>query len=268
PPGPEPGGGLHLEEGDRDPPEITEAIVPSPFDFLTQTRLVVPTDLPDPAASHARAEFHRATAEVVLETAEASDGGLFALFTSFGALRDVARHLRESGAEGRWPLFVQGEGDRSSLLQAFARDGRGVLLGTSSFWEGVDVPGRPLRGLIIHKLPFKVPSEPITAARLEAIDRMGHSSFWEYMVPGAAIRLKQGVGRLIRSSTDRGVVILLDDRVLRKRYGRVLRESLPPMPLVKGPWAEVSRVVRSFYAEDGGRATTRSGEGASGSREA
>ena len=241
--------GIDLDDPGREPPQVAEATIPSPFDFEQQTRLVVPTDLPDPAAREARADFHRATARVIQDAARASDGGLFALFTSYGALRDVARHLREDGADGKWPLFVQGEADRSSLLQAFTRDGRGVLLGTSSFWEGVDVPGRPLRALVIHKLPFKVPTEPITAARLEAIEARGESSFWQYMVPGAALRLKQGVGRLIRSRSDRGVVILLDDRVLRKRYGRVLRESLPPMPLVKGPWEEVRTVVRRFYED-------------------
>ena len=241
---------FELEDPGREAPRVSEATIASPFDFERQTRLVVPTDLPDAASRETRREFHRLTAQVVYETAAAADGGVFGLFTSFGALRDVARHLREQGADGRWPLFVQGEGDRSSLLQAFARDGRGVLLGTSSFWEGVDVPGRPLRALVIHKLPFKVPTEPITAARLEAIEARGESSFWQYMVPGAALRLKQGVGRLIRSRTDRGVVVLLDDRFLRKRYGRVLRESLPPMPLVKGPWDEVRMVVNRFYQED------------------
>ncbi|NNF27697.1 MAG: DEAD/DEAH box helicase [Gemmatimonadetes bacterium] len=239
-----------LDDPGWEPPRVSEATIPSPFDFERQTRLVVPTDLPDAAARETKPEFHRMTAQVLYETALAADGGVFGLFTSFGALRDVARHLRAQGADGRWPLFVQGEGDRSSLLQAFARDGRGVLLGTSSFWEGVDVPGRPLRALVIHKLPFKVPTEPITAARLEAIEARGDSSFWQYMVPGAALRLKQGVGRLIRSRTDRGVVVLLDDRFLRKRYGRVLRESLPPMPLVKGPWDEVRAVVNRFYQDD------------------
>ena len=235
---------------DPEDPEVTvgEAIIPSPFDFERQTCLVVPTDLPDAASLEQRGAFHRASADVIYETAEASDGGLFALFTSFGALRAVAGHLRERGVEGRWGLFVQGEGDRSTLLRAFTRHGRGLLLGTASFWEGVDVPGHPLRALVIHKLPFRVPSEPITAARLEAIEARGDSSFWQYMVPGAAIRLKQGVGRLIRSRSDRGVVVLLDDRMLRKRYGRILRDSLPPMPLVKGPWDEVRRRVQAFYS--------------------
>ncbi|MGI9628314.1 MAG: ATP-dependent DNA helicase, partial [Longimicrobiales bacterium] len=224
-----------------------EALVPSPFDFEAQTLLVLPTDLPDPAAQASRGAFHEAAARVVHDTAQASGGGVFALFTSFGALRAVSKHLRSMGAEGRWTLFVQGEADRASLLRGFTEDGSGILLGTASFWEGVDVPGHPLRALVIHKIPFRVPTEPITAARLEAIEERGQSSFWEYMVPNAAIRLKQGVGRLIRSKSDRGVVVILDDRLVRKRYGRVLRDSLPPMPMVKGAWDDVRRRVIDFY---------------------
>jgi ATP-dependent DNA helicase DinG len=125
--------------------------------------------------------------------------------------------------------------------------GSGVLLGTASFWEGVDVPGEPLRGLVIQKLPFRVPTEPIIAARLEAIEEAGGDPFQQYLLPLAALRLKQGFGRLIRSRSDRGAVLLLDDRFVRKRYGRYLRDSLPPAPLVEGPWEEVARAVGSFY---------------------
>lgn len=240
-------------QGDEDDAEIEvrEVVVPSPFVYERQSTLVVPTDLPDPASPASEAGgFHDATARVIEDVATASGGGVFVLFTSYSALRAVGERIRENGIEGRWPLFLQGEGERSELLQRFVESGQGILLGTSSFWEGVDVPGRPLRALIIQKLPFRVPSEPITAARLEAIEARGASSFWEYMVPQAAIRLKQGVGRLIRSRKDRGVVVLLDDRILRKRYGRVLRDSLPPMPLTKGPWDEVITRIRQFYRDD------------------
>jgi ATP-dependent DNA helicase DinG len=112
----------------------------------------------------------------------------------------------------------------------------------------VDVPGDPLRGLVIQKLPFRVPTEPVTAARLEAIEAAGGDAFSGYLLPLAALRLKQGFGRLIRSRTDRGVVLLLDSRLISRRYGRYLRDSLPPAPLVKGPWEEVERSVRRFYA--------------------
>ncbi|MBW3533629.1 MAG: helicase [Gemmatimonadetes bacterium] len=224
-------------------PLVVEAVVPSPFDFGTQTLLGVPTDLPDPR----EAGFQDATARVVTEVADRTGGGLFVLFTSHRALRRVAELLRAGGFEGRHALFVHGEDDRHRMLSRFVESRDGVLLGTASFWEGVDVPGDPLRGLVIQKLPFRVPTEPVTAARVEALERAGGNAFWEYMLPLAALRLKQGFGRLVRSRDDHGVVLLLDDRIVRRRYGAYLRESLPPAPLVKGPWAEVRRAVEGFY---------------------
>ncbi len=245
---------LGLEGGEAgDDLEVREAVFGSPFDHGRQSVLIVPTDLPGwgrhaPGAGVADA-FNDATARIVFEVARMSGGGLFALFTSFSALRAVAAGLREMGAEEHWPLQVQGEADRSRLLRRFAESGDAVLLGTSSFWEGVDVPGRPLRALVIQKLPFRVPTEPLTEARIEAMSARGENAFWGLMVPDAAVRLKQGIGRLIRSRTDRGVVLLLDDRLLTRRYGRAIREALPPMPLVRGPWEEVRASVREFYRE-------------------
>jgi ATP-dependent DNA helicase DinG len=145
-------------------------------------------------------------------------------------------------------LFVQGEGPRAALLDRFTASGHGILLGVASFWEGVDVPGDPLRGLIITKLPFKVPTEPLTAARIEAIESAGGNSFYDYMLPHAALRLKQGFGRLVRTRTDRGAVIILDPRLLERGYGRFLLESLPAAPLHTGSWAELREQLRSFYA--------------------
>jgi len=227
-------------------PRIVETIVPSPFDFATQTLLVVPTDLPD-AGGASSSGLDLETARVTAEIAEMTGGGLFVLFTSYRALRSVAEHLRKRPGGGKYPLFVHGEDSRARLLDGFVRSGRGILLGTTSFWEGVDVPGHPLRGLVIQKLPFRVPSEPVTAARVEAVERSGGDAFWDFMLPTAALRLKQGFGRLVRSRRDRGVVVLLDDRILRRRYGRYLRDSLPNAPLLKGPWLEMKRPLRDFY---------------------
>ena len=224
--------------------EVSERIVMSPFDFSVQTMLGVPTDLP---ALEDVGAFDGATGRIVQELAEITDGGLFALFTSHGALRRVAGLLREGGVDRSWPLFVQGEEDRGRLLDRFVRSGRGVLLGTTSFWEGVDVPGDPLRGLIIQRLPFRVPTEPITAARMEALERAGSDPFQSFMLPHAALRLKQGFGRLVRSRADRGAVLLLDDRIVTRRYGRYLRASLPEAPFVKGAWTDVRRRVAAFY---------------------
>ena len=227
--------------------QVDEAVFGSPFDYEHQSALIVPTDLPGARGPGGPAAYNDATARVVFEMARISGGGLFALFTSFSALRAVAARLREMGADASWPLHVQGEAGRSALLRRFARAGDAVLLGTSSFWEGVDVPGRPLRALVIQKLPFRVPTEPLTEARLEAMAARGENSFWELMVPDAAVRLKQGIGRLIRSRTDRGAVILLDDRLVTRRYGRIIREALPPMPLYRGPWNEVRGRTGKFY---------------------
>ena len=156
--------------------------------------------------------------------------------------------MRAAGLDKKWPLLVHGEEQRDSLLSRFRDSGRAVLLGTSSFWEGVDVPGDALRGLLIAKLPFRVPTEPITAARCEAIESTGGDSFAEYMVPHASLRLKQGFGRLIRSSADRGVVLIADSRIVSKAYGQVLLEALPPAKRLIAPLAEVLQEVRRFYS--------------------
>lgn len=243
-----------LADSVADPPDadlrVTESVVDSPFDHATQSLLAIPTDLPGPRDRDAADSHHRATARVIHDVAGITGGGVFALFTSHAALRAAAAGLRERGAEGRWPLFVQGEGDRSALLRDFTRSGDAVLLGTASFWEGVDVPGRPLRALVIQKLPFRVPNEPMTEARIEAMEERGENSFWNYMVPDAAMRLKQGVGRLIRTRADRGAVVILDDRLLTKRYGRHFIDALPPMPLAKGRWGEVRGRVEEFYSRE------------------
>jgi ATP-dependent DNA helicase DinG len=146
---------------------------------------------------------------------------------------------------------VQGEAPRDQLLRRFRDSGRAILLGTDSFWEGVDVPGRALRALVLCKLPFKVPTEPLTAARLERLAEQGEDGFWSYLLPHAALKLKQGFGRLIRSRSDVGVVVLLDRRVVVKRYGPMILEGLPPADRVVGGWAEVRTKCEDFFARFG-----------------
>ncbi len=220
-------------------------ILPSPFDFGAQCVFGIPTDIPEPREDEAGHGL--AVARVLLELAHASDGGVFGLFTSHGALRRAADAIR-GHVGARWPLLVQGEGQRDQLLRRFRDAGSAILLGTDSFWEGVDVPGRALRVLILAKLPFKVPSEPLTAARLERLTDAGVDGFAHYLVPLAALKLKQGFGRLIRTKSDVGVVVLLDRRVVTKRYGAAMLEGLPPAARAIGNWPEVRREVEEFFA--------------------
>jgi ATP-dependent DNA helicase DinG len=227
--------------------EPATAIFPSPFDFARQAVLAVPTDLPAPNVD---AGGHFAgVVRVLLDLADASDGGLFALFTSHRDVRAAAAELRARGADRRWTLLVHGEEEsRDQLLRRFRESGRAVLLGTASFWEGVDVAGDALRGLLIAKLPFRVPTEPLTAAHCEAIAARGGDAFTEYMLPHASLRLKQGFGRLIRATTDRGVIVLCDPRVMQKAYGQTMLRALPPARRVSGAWEEIVTRVREFYS--------------------
>lgn len=218
---------------------------PSPFDYPTQALLAIPTDIPAPNVDP-RGHFDAVVAAIVA-TATAAGGGVFALFTSHRDVRDAAMALREQGMDQRFPLMVHGEDGRDALLRRFASAGHAILLGTASFWEGVDVPGEPLRALVLSKLPFKVPTEPLTAAHCEAIERRGGDAFKEYMIPHAALRLKQGFGRLIRTATDRGAVLLMDPRAHSKGYGRDLVDGLPPARRLIAPWSDIEREVRRFY---------------------
>ncbi len=230
-----------------DPVRYAE-VLPSPFDYASQCVFAVPTDVPDPRGDEAGHD--RALAACVYDMAAAADGGVFVLFTSHAALRRVAAMLRPT-VGARWPLLVQGEAPRDHLLRRFRDLGTAVLLGTDSFWEGVDVPGRSLRALVLAKLPFKVPSEPITAARLEALQARGIDGFNHYLLPLAALKLKQGFGRLIRTKTDVGVVVLMDHRVVTRRYGEILLTSLPPAERVVAPWGQIRSRVEEFFADHG-----------------
>jgi ATP-dependent DNA helicase DinG len=210
--------------------EAETLAIPSPFDFETQALLYLPPALPDPASP----AHTQAVVDLAVPLIEASAGGAFVLFTSHRALQRAADLLRGRWAElGEFPLLVQGEAPREQLLRRFRDAGNAVLLGTASFWEGVDVKGDALRLVIIEKLPFASPDDALTKARIEHLKANGGNAFREYQLPEAALTLKQGVGRLIRSETDRGVVAICDPRLVDKPYGRVFRSSLPPMPVTR-----------------------------------
>ncbi len=218
---------------------------PSPFDYPSQALLLVPTGSIAPNVD-AGAHFGFVVG-ALWDLVEASDGGVFALFTSHRDVRQAAEAMRARGADARWTLLVHGEDRRDALLQRFRDTDRGVLLGTASFWEGVDVPGNALRALLIARIPFKVPTEPLTAAHCEAITARGEDPFQTYMLPHAALRLKQGFGRLIRSSTDRGAIVIADPRVATKGYGQVLLDSLPPARQLHGDWADLRSALHRFF---------------------
>jgi len=204
--------------------EARELIVPSHFDFASQAILYVPRNIPEPREEgwvrHACNEL-----ETILD---ASDGRAFILFTSYAQMEQVYESLK---SRLRFPILIQGEKSKSGLLDSFRNTPNAVLFATSSFWQGVDVQGEQLSCVVIDKLPFSVPSDPVVAARIAQINESGGNAFYEYQIPTATILLKQGMGRLIRSKTDRGILALLDKRMMTKSYGRMFLQSLPPAPL-------------------------------------
>jgi ATP-dependent DNA helicase DinG len=234
---------LGLDDPELEPVTATLA---SPFSYPTQAVLAIPSDFPAPNLEGA-AHFAR-TLSAAEDLIAFAGGGVFLLFTSHRDVREAARVLRERGVAGAHPLLVHGEAPRDDLLRRFRAHGDAVLVGTASFWEGVDIPGRALRGLVLARIPFRVPTEPVTAAQCEAIEAEGRSAFDEYMIPHAALRLKQGFGRLIRTADDRGVVVICDPRVVTKGYGRRLLQGLPPAARLQGPWALLRDGLRAFYS--------------------
>lgn len=211
----------------------------SPFDYSHQALCWLPQGLPEPAAR----DYTARVIETVRPVLEASRGRAFLLFTSHRALRLAAELL----LDGPWPLFVQGTAPRHQLLSDFRDSGNGVLLGAASFWEGVDVAGEALSVVVIDKLPFASPDDPVLQARLDAVRRAGGNPFRDWQIPAAAIALKQGAGRLIRDVHDRGVLVLCDPRLTSKAYGKLFLASLPPMPRTR----ELADVQR-FFKWDGG----------------
>lgn len=194
----------------------------SPFDFRRQAVLYVPEDLPMPNAP----DYTRALVEAMRPVIEAAQGGVFFLFTSHRALREAGELLKDTLP---YPLLIQGESSRRQLLDEFREVGNAVLLGAASFWEGIDVRGDALRCVIIDKLPFASPGDPVAAARIEHIEKQGRRAFMEFQVPHAVLTLRQGAGRLIRDPKDKGLLVLADPRIVNKGYGSLFLKSLPNM---------------------------------------
>ncbi|MGC8874518.1 MAG: helicase C-terminal domain-containing protein, partial [Chloroflexia bacterium] len=220
-------------------PDADEILLGSPFDYAQAALLLIPLDMPDPRDP----QYARVLARALIETCRASEGRMLVLFTSHYALRQAYAAIRRALEREQIAVLAQGlDGSRHVLLEKFRRNPRSVLLGTSSFWEGIDVVGEALSVLVIAKLPFSVPTDPVFAARCELVE----DSFYRYAVPQAVLRLKQGFGRLIRSKTDRGVVLLLDGRMLSRAYGTTFLRSLPPCTVRQAHLASIPGLVREW----------------------
>ncbi|HEY1608208.1 MAG TPA: ATP-dependent DNA helicase [Paraburkholderia sp.] len=216
--------------------------LPSPFDYPSQGLLYVPRNLPQPSSP----QFTDAVFDAALPAIEVAGGGVFMLCTTLRAVDRIAAKLRDTIAARGWntPLLVQGDASRTELLERFREYGNAILVGSQSFWEGVDVRGDALSLVVIDKLPFAPPDDPVLSARLDALTKKGLSPFAAHQLPQAVITLKQGAGRLIRAETDRGVLMICDTRLVDKPYGRRIWQSLPPFKRTR----EVE-VVRAFFSE-------------------
>ena len=222
---------------------LTELRLASPFDYANQVFVAIPDDMPEPTAPG----YREALEERILKAVSISRGGAFILFTSYDILNRVHAALSPDLARLGLSVFKQGEAGRHALLAHFRKDRNAVLFGTDSFWEGVDVKGEALRLVIIARLPFQVPTEPVQQARAEKVKTDGGDSFRDFSVPQAVIKFRQGFGRLIRSREDRGAVLILDRRVINKGYGRIFLRSLPETEIVRGDSEAILAKMGEFF---------------------
>lgn len=230
-------------ESEKQETRIAEKIYHSPFDYQKRTLLLVPTDLPLPSAP----EFEESAAAFIYKALCMSRGNAFVLFTSYSMLKECYEQVSKLIADEPFSLLKQGDASRQTLIERFKNEEGSVLFGTDSFWEGVDVAGEALRCVILVKLPFKAPSDPLVEAQTEALQRQGKDPFSDYAVPHAAVKFKQGFGRLMRKKNDRGCIICLDKRLVTKSYGKIFLNSLPPARTHFETSAQVLQEMKTFY---------------------
>ncbi len=223
--------------------KTTENVYDSPFDYAQRSLFLVPLDLPAPQD----VAFLPAAVDLIERAITASEGSAFLLFTSYDMLHKCYEKLRTQKIAEKYSFLKQGDFPRHMLLEQFKREKGSVLFATDSFWEGVDVPGEALRLVVIAKLPFSVPTEPLYQAYTDALEKEGKDAFMDYSVPQAVIKFKQGFGRLLRKSTDRGCILCLDNRIVKKNYGKIFLGSLPPAATCFAPTEKVLAEMRAFY---------------------
>ncbi|WP_042457772.1 ATP-dependent DNA helicase DinG [Neobacillus dielmonensis] len=236
-----------IKELGLNPEDVHQLVIPSPFEYKNQVQMLIPSDLPE-VNSVSLDEYVVAISEQIISIAEATKGRMMILFTANDMLKKTYELIRESGFLEDYVLIAQGitGGSRMRLTRSFQRFEKAILFGTGSFWEGVDIPGEDLSCLVIVRLPFSSPEEPITQAKCQIIKEQGGNPFTEYSLPEAILRFKQGFGRLIRSETDRGIVMVFDKRIITTKYGKNFLESIPPVSIKKGPMTDLIKVIETW----------------------
>jgi len=236
-----------IKEIGLDPVSTLQLNIPSPFEYNQQVQLLIPEDIPE-INTVSLDEYVISITEHIITIAEATKGRMLLLFTAYDMLKKTYELIKESGFLHDYAMIAQGitSGSRTRLTRNFQRYDKAILLGTSSFWEGVDIPGEDLSCLVIVRLPFSPPDDPLTEAKCQLIEKRGGNSFSEYSLPEAILRFKQGFGRLIRTEHDRGIIVVFDKRIVTTKYGKAFLKSIPTVPINRGKMDDLVEIIDSW----------------------
>ncbi len=236
-----------MKEIGLDPVSTIQLNIPSPFEYNHQVQLLIPDDLPE-INTVSLEDYVISITEHIITIAEATKGRMLLLFTAYDMLKKTYELIKESGFLHDYAMIAQGitSGSRTRLTRNFQRYDKAILLGTSSFWEGVDIPGEDLSCLVIVRLPFSPPDEPLTEAKCQLIEKRGGNAFSEYSLPEAVLRFKQGFGRLIRTENDRGIIVVFDKRIITTKYGKAFLKSIPTVPITKGKMDDLVEIIHTW----------------------